>query len=623
MIDPQLLRRAVEHHQAGRHTEAEAAYRVCLAQDPGNAGVWSNFAVLAVSQRAWQTALERAQHAALLAPGNPTIQCNIAFALTGLGREVEARDLCLRVLQVKSDCAPAWFGLGEAQARLGEEEEAIAAYRAALESLPNYAAAANNLGNLLTNRNDFDGAVAAFQRALEITPSSAAAHHNLGGALRELGRHSEALMHFRRALELEPHLAPAHSSLILALHYIPGVTGETLAEEKKRWWQQHGAPSLPTALSFPNNRDPDRPLRIGYVSADFRDHPVGRHLFPLLREHDRQNFHITAYSGVRVPDACTKRFQMLDIGWRHIAFLDDGALANLIRTDAIDILVDLSLHSAGDRLPVFARQPAPLQISFAGYPGDTGLESIAYHLTDRVLEPIPARGALYLADSFWCMDPLEDAPAVNHLPALSRTPFVFGCLHKFAKANEPLLELWCEILRRLPRARLLMLCPPGDTRGRLHAVFQHHGIAPERIELTSFLRRPDYLALHGRIDLILDTVPYSGHMTAMDALWMGVPFVTLPGELPVSRGGASLLTQVDLSEFIASTPEQYVEFAVAFAMDRPRLAALRASLRARMKASPLMDATRFARSVEAAWRTAWRQWCASATQPPAALLPKS
>jgi predicted O-linked N-acetylglucosamine transferase (SPINDLY family) len=199
---------------------------------------------------------------------------------------------------------------------------------------------------------------------------------------------------------------------------------------------------------------------------------------------------------------------------------------------------------------------------------------------------------------------------VNELPALSGQPFVFGCLHKFAKVNAPTLALWCEILRALPTARLLMLCPRGEARARISAAFAAHGVSPDRVELISFLPRPDYLALHGRIDLILDTFPYNGHMTTIDALWMGVPMVSLAGELPVSRGGASILAQVGLSELVATTPEQYVRTAIALARDMPRLAALRASLRERVKASPLMDGARFTRGVEAAFRTAWQRWCA-------------
>lgn len=521
----------------------------------------------------------------------------------------EGRDVCLQVLQVHRDCAQAWFGLGESHARLGREDEAVAAYRTALELLPSYVAAANNLGNLLLNRNDLDGAVAAFHTALRIAPNSAAAHHNLGETLRELGRHTEAIAHFRHALNLDPHVSKAHSSLILALHCTPGVTAETLAEEGQHWWRLHGAALRSADRQFAHHRNPERLLRVGYVSADFRDHPVGRHLFPLLREHDREHFAVTAYSGARLSDEFTARFQALGIAWREVAHLDDEALASLIRADGIDILVDLSLHSSGDRLLVFSRQPAPVQISFAGYPSETGLESIAYHLTDRVLEPAGSAGALHLADSFWCMDPPEGTPEVNARPAWRGEPFVFGCLHKFAKVNTPLLELWCQILRAVPSARLLMLCPPGDARTRLGAVFREQQIAPERVELTAFLPRPDYLALHHRIDLILDTFPYNGHMTAMDALWMGVPFVTLAGALPVSRGGASILTQVGLTELIAHTPGQYVQLAVALADDLPRLASLRASLRERMKASPLMDTRRFARNVEAAYRRAWRCWC--------------
>jgi predicted O-linked N-acetylglucosamine transferase (SPINDLY family) len=609
MLDSQALRIAIEHHQAGRHAEAEAAYRACLARDPGHAMAWNNFAVLALGAREWEAALDRASRAIALQPGNVNYHCTRAFALNGLGRAEEVVGLCLEWLRTHRDCAPAWFALGEAQVQLGRDDEAVASYRTALELKPDYGAAANNLGNVLSNLNDFDGAIAAFRAALQLMPASAEVHNNLGAALREAGRHDEAITSLRRALELNPHLSKAHSGLILAMLYTAGTTAAALAEEGARWWRRHGAPLWRADRPFPQDRDPDRPLRVGYVSADFREHPVGRHLAPLLREHDRQHFAITVYSGVRGPDGETARLRASEVTWREVRHASDEALAAQIEADAIDLLVDLSLHSADDRLTVFARQPAPVQISFAGYPGETGLESIAWHLTDRVLEPERA-GALYLPDSFWCIDPPADSPVVNPLPALSGEPFVFGCLHKFAKVNAPTLDLWGEILRALPAARLVMLCPLGEARERVTAALSARGVAPERIELVAFLPRPDYLALHGRIDAILDTFPYNGHMTAIDALWMGVPLVSLVGELPVSRGGASILHQVGLGDLVARTPEEYVRIAIALAQDLPRLAALRAALRERVKASPLMDGARFSHGVEAAYRTAWRRWCA-------------
>ncbi len=620
MTDPLLLIRATEQHEAGRFAEAERTYRQYLSEEPGQAAVWNNYAVLALDRGDWLAALERASRAISLAPERPTFHCTRAFALNGLGRLAEAIGTCLWVIQNHRDCAPAWFGLGAAQARQGRDEEAIAAYRTALQWKPDYVAAANNLGTLLTNRNDFDGAVAAFRSVLQMAPGDTPAHNNLGITLLELGCHEEALASYRRALACDPTSAKAHSSLLLALQYIPGTTPGAIVEEGRRWWRQHGAPLWPGPQHFPNLPDPERPLRIGYISSDFRDHPVGRHLLPLLREHDARLFATTAYSGVRIPDQITARFRDLGVGWREVAHLTDDALAALIREDRIDILVELSLHTGGERLLVLARQPAPVQISFAGYPGETGLESIAHHLTDRVLEPPgPAHGfsaPLHLPDSFWCMDPPEEAPEVNPLPALTGAPLVFGCLHKFAKVHAAVLELWGQILRALPNARLQMLCPPGSARERVLTLFREHGVTAERLDFTAFLPRREYLARHHRIDVILDTFPYNGHMTAVDALWMGVPFVTLTGELPVSRGGASILTQLGLPELIAQTPADYVRIAIALAGDLPRLASLRATLRDRMKASPLMDGPRFARSVEAAYRTAWQRWCATPLSTP-------
>jgi predicted O-linked N-acetylglucosamine transferase (SPINDLY family) len=311
------------------------------------------------------------------------------------------------------------------------------------------------------------------------------------------------------------------------------------------------------------------------------------------------------YSGVSIADRATQRFRSLGVEWRDVAHWKDEQLDAQIRADQIDILVDLSLHTAGDRLLVFARQPAPVQVSFAGYPGETGLESIAWRLTDRHLDPpgqpVPAGMAepFHLPDSFWCFDPPDDAPLVGKLPALGGAPFTFGCLHKFAKVNADVIALWCRILHGIPASRLLMLCPEGEARERIRAQFAKCGVAASRLEFSPLLPRREYL----------DTFPYNGHMTACDALWMGVPVVSLAGTLPVSRGGLSILTTAGLPGLVARTPDDYVRIAIDLASDLPGLAELRITLREKVKGSPLMDPVRFARSLEGAYRTMWHRWC--------------
>jgi len=301
--------------------------------------------------------------------------------------------------------------------------------------------------------------------------------------------------------------------------------------------------------------------------------------------------------------------------WRSTVELSDAKAAAQIRDDQIDILVDLKLHTGGNRLLTFAQKPAPVQATWLGYPGTTGMDTMDYRLTDSYLDPPGLGDANYsersirLPDTFWCYDPLNSEPAVNALPCLEKRFVTFGCLNNFCKENEPLQRLWAQVLKRIPGSRLMLLCPEGSHRQPLLDLLQREGISPDRIELIAFRPRPQYLELYHRIDVGLDTFPYNGHTTSLDSFWMGVPVVTLVGQTVVGRAGLSQLTNLDLPEFIARTPEQYVQIATDLANDLPRLAQLRRTLRDRMQASPLMDAPRFARNIEAAYRQMWRTWC--------------
>jgi predicted O-linked N-acetylglucosamine transferase (SPINDLY family) len=355
---------------------------------------------------------------------------------------------------------------------------------------------------------------------------------------------------------------------------------------------------------------------VGYVSSHFRDHVVGRNLMPLLREHDRSALDVICYSNNRSNDALTEQFRRLATGWRDIPAMTDDAVAQLILADEIDILVDTTLHMDGNRLLVFARRPAPVQVTFAGYPGSTGLETMDYRLTDVHLDPPGLHDAAYvesswrLPDTFWCYDPLGIDVAVSELPARARGYVTFGCFNNFSKLNDRVLSLWARVLAALPGSRLLLLAHEGSHRQHACDVLSDRGVEPDRVEFASYRPRERYLELFRQIDLSLDTLPYNGHTTSLDSLFMGVPVVTLVGGTVVGRASASQLTNLRLQELIARTPDEYVAVAGALAEDLPRLDALRSSLRQRMQRSALMDAPRFARGVEAAYRQMWRRCCA-------------
>ncbi|MEQ1862030.1 MAG: tetratricopeptide repeat protein [Chthoniobacteraceae bacterium] len=477
--------------------------------------------------------------------------------------------------------------------RAGRYGEAASLYRQLVALDPAHADAWLNLGIVLAQSGGEDEACTAFETVLRLRPGDFMANNNIGLLRRAQGRFDEAMNCFRAALEREPHRPEVRSNLIFTALFHPTLTPEEMDAELRAWNRHH---AVPLTQPHGNDRSPDRRLRVGYVSPDFRDHVIGRNVLPLLREHDRAAVEVVCFSDVTAADAITARFRALASQWHDVAHLTHEQLAGVIRRERIDVLVDLTQHLARNRLPVFAHKPAPVQVSFAGYPASTGVGAIDHYFTDPHLGAVGA-DAFTLPDTYWCFDPLDDAPAVGPLPAKESGRVTFGCLNDPAKVNDRVLALWSRVLDALPGARLL-------ARG---SRLDH-----PRMEAVPRLPRAAYLAMHHQLDIALDTFPYPGHTTSCEALWMGVPVVSLAGPTPISRGGLSILKNAGLPELAARNEEDYVRIAVDLSRDLPRLAALRAGLRAKMSASPLMDAPRFARGIENAYREMWRHWCALA-----------
>ncbi len=656
VTDEMWLQIAAEHDRAGRLSEAEAIYREMLNRLPGNTDLQNAIGVLAYRTRRAQEARQWIGQAVAANPMRVDYLNNLGLALQELGEFEQAAASFNRALQIDpSGLAAAynfgimrasqrlwteavtlfrhalrhhphhidtWLELGIALNRSGEIEEAIAIYREGLVLHPNQARLWNNLGNALNRRSDLEAAEQAFCEALRCNPTDALAANNLGNVLVELGRLDEALASVRQSMALNPASPTPHSNLIFFMQLHPEIGSDTITAECHRWWERHGVPLKNSRRTHENDRISERRLRIGYVSPDFRTHASVRHMLPAIEAHNPSQFELVLYSVSDAGDTFTERFRKASLIWHDAGQWTDERLAAQIRTDRIDILIDLSLHAAGNRLPVFAREPAPLQASFAGYPGSTGLETIRHRITDRFLDPpgspesFPGEEFVRLPESFWCFDPLGPTPEVNPAPVLEKGVVTLGCLGKFAKVNDPVLGCWAAILLRVPQSRLLLLCPAGEAQSRVRTFFARRGVAAERVIFTDRLPRDEYLRLHHRIDLALDPFPYNSHMTSCDALWMGVPFVSLAGSTPVSRGGLSLLSTVGLPELVAFTHEDYVRLAADLASDPPRLAELRDGMRARMQSSPLMDAPQFARGLEAAYRAMWQRWCASSQKAP-------
>jgi protein O-GlcNAc transferase len=636
--------------QAGRLDEAARLLQEAIALAPDHPAFHSNLGEVYRRLGRHQDAVNALLQSVSLKPDAPEPIFNLGLAFRALG-EVDASLACLeRAADLRSNsfavqyefasslraheelirsvghyqCALALnpssvetlVDLANVLHLLGRLDASIALGRRAIEMDPNFALAHNNLGSALLDKLEFDEAVACFQRALQLDPSFAHAHNNLGNAMKDGGRVDEAVASFRRAHECDPADAGIHSNLVYTFSFQPGVRPQVILEEARRWNRLHAARFAAERQPHANDRSPERRLRIGYVSPDYRDHCQAFFMTPLLAQHDHQAFEIFCYSSVAKPDAVTERLRGYADHWSDIAGLDDEAAARRIRDDQIDILVDLTMHMAHGRLLVFARKPAPLQVSWLAYPGTTGLDAIDYRITDPFLDPPElARDARYaerslrLADSFWCYDSLG-GPAVNALPALTGGHVSFGCLNNYCKVTPEVLALFADVLAAVPRSKLFLLAPPGEPRRDALKIFEQRKIDPERLQFLGRASRGAYLSRYHQIDIGLDTLPYNGHTTSLDAFWMGVPVVTLVGDTVVGRAGLCHAMNLRLPELVATTPHAYVERAAALANDLPRLAAMRAELRNRMEKSPLMDATRFVRQVEEAYRAIWRAHCA-------------
>jgi predicted O-linked N-acetylglucosamine transferase (SPINDLY family) len=599
----------------GQLDQAIASYQQAIRLKPDNAVAYNNLGIALKDTGQFEKAVASYREAIRLKPDYPEARSNLGNALEGMGRLDEAIASYRYSIGLKPDFAEAHNNLGNALRNMGQLEAAVAMHRLAIRLNPGLAEAQMNLGIALASLGQLDEAIACYRQAIRLKPDLAPAYNDLGNAMKDVGRFDEAIGFYRQAIRLLPDYAVAHSNLVFILHYHPGYDGRMIHEELGRWNRQHAEPLKKLIQPHTNNRDPDRRLRLGYVSPDFRDHVVGRNLLPLLRQHDHRQMEIFCYSNDVRADALTDQLRGYADAWRSIVGLSDSRAVDLIRQDGIDILVDLALHMGNNRLVVFAHKPAPVQATFAGYPGSTGLETIDYRLTDPYLDPPGLNDQFYsetsirLPDSFWCYEPLVTGLFVSPLPAQTDGHVTFGCLNNFCKVNEEVLQLWAQVLKSVPRSRFMLLCPEGSHRQPLLHLLQREGIGPDRIELIAHRPRLQYLELYHRIDVGLDSFPYNGHTTSLDSFWMGVPVVTLVGRTVVGRAGLSQLTNLGLPELIAQTPEQYVHIAAELAGELPRLAELRRTLRARMEASPLMDAPRFAGNIEAAYRRMWRNWC--------------
>jgi protein O-GlcNAc transferase len=611
---------ALAHHQAGRLEQAEKAYRDLLRDQPAHPQGNNNLAILLRRQHRLDEAVTCYGRAIRANPADPLILNNLISVLVDLGRDDDALAVVRRVVTLSPDMAEGWFNLGNVLHKPGKAAAAKVAFHRAIRIRPTMAEAYCNLGDVHKTVTELTQATACYRAALHLQPDLPQPYVNLGEVLKEQGRVTEAIEMFQAGLERHPDLALLRSNLLLALHYSPHVPPEVIWRAHRHWDATHARPLLPTTLSFNNNRNPERRLRIGYVSPDFCAHPVACFLLPLLQAHDRSVVEIFCYSNARRRDVVAERFQSLAEHWRMLVGMGDAEAAARIKEDGIDILVDLAGHTAGGRQLVFARKPAPVQVTWLGYPDTSGMMAMDYRLTDDIADPPGTTDGWHseklvrLPRGFLAYQPMVAADALADPPVLQKGFVTFGSFNNSAKVTPEMVRLWARLLHRVPTSRLVIksrALADADTRSHYASLFAGHGITPDRIVLQSFIdNMEDHLRAYDQVDIALDCYPYNGTTTSCEALWMGVPIITLPGRHHVSRVTASLLSRCGLSDLIATDAADYIERAAGLAADLPRLTGLRQTLRQRMLSSPLTDHAGFARQIEETYRTMWRDWTA-------------
>jgi protein O-GlcNAc transferase len=651
MTVDQVFEHALQLHRSGRLPEAAAAYRQVLTLRPDFAEAHNNLASALMDLGQTEEALAACRRALDLNPNLAEAHVNLANALTAAGRPEEAVISCRRALAltpnnaeacnnlgnalgktarpeaaqaayrqalaIRPDFAEARCNLGASLAQTGRLEEAIIAFREALSLQPDYAAAASNLGAALTELARPDESIAACRTALAANPADANALSNLGNALKDAGRLDEAVASYRRAIALKPGDSSTHSNLLYSLQFHPGYDEQSLFREQRRWNELHALPLQPCVRPHGNDRALDRRLKVGYVSAEFYSQAESFFIVPLLERHDHKHYEIHCYSSVLRPDHLTAHLNATADVWHDVREMSDADLAGKIRDDRIDVLVDLAMHMSHNRMLAFARKPAPVQIAWLAYPGGTGLDAMDYRITDAFMDPpeLPAghyrEQSVRLGDCWCCYSPLCEAPAA---PKRGGGPIRFGSINNPCKNNSPLLKLWARVMNAVPDSRLIIQTLSREHQNTIVAIFESAGIAAHRIEFVQRKPRAEYLRIYDCIDICLDPLPYNGITTTCDALWMGVPVVTLAGKTAAGRAGTSILSTVGLPELIAKSEDAFVNIAVKLAHDPARLAELHATLRQKMVQSPLMDAAGFTRKMEAAYRDAWQRWCAAKPQ---------
>lgn len=638
----------------GRLDEAVSILRKALELNPDHAHALNNLGMVLKEQNRPAEAIDYYRKSLEIHPETDTYN-NLALALKEDGHPDEAISVCRKTLEIYPENFRTYFILGVLLKGHGKPEEAVSCYQKALSIDPDHAETYSNLGDALSAQGKTDKAILCFQKALRLKPDDFKTYNNLGNALRKQGKLSMAVEAYKKTLEIEPghattcnnmaatvlrqgkiaeaingyqeavaiqpDYAIAHSNLLLAYNYQNHKDPEWLFSQHRNWAKTHALPEGDNPVFDPGIGPVDRKIRIGYCSPDFRTHSVAYFLEAIIKAHDRSGFEIFCYSDVIRPDEVTRTFARNVDCFKNIAGIDNTAVAEQIRRDKIDILIDLAGHTAGYRIPLFSIKPAPIQVAYLGYPNTTGLTSMDYRLTDARADPPGLTGHLYteklvrLPHTFLCYTPPEKSPEIEITANRDSGQIIFGSFNNRAKITPGVVRAWAKILTQVSGARIVLKSwafADSETRKILIDLFMENGVERGRIELVSHIPSMfDHLQLYNRIDIGLDTFPYNGTTTTCEALWMGVPVITLAGRTHRSRVGASLLSNVGLEDFIAESVEDYVEKGVSLANNVEKRKSIHRDLRSRMTRSFLMDNARFIQSLERAYRWMFKEWLES------------
>ncbi len=647
------FRQAILLHEKGELSKAASIYRDILNKYPTHIDSLVNLSAIVYNKNP-QESLNLLRTARKIDPDNGSVHFNLGNLLQRHGFRQKAIQEFREVIRLQPQNAEAYFRLGvlfseggklsdalfcyqkafdlkpgdvrilnnltEVLNRQGKYEEAELMAKKTLELNPNLVEAHGNLGNVYKKQGNYEKAEAHFKEALKLDPKQAKVLYHLGATLLFSNRHKEAAEHLRGAVEVDPEFYQSHSSLVYALNYIEEPSQKEIFEEHKQWGVQHSLGVQEEGWPW-IERAPEKKIRVGFVSPDFKAHVVALFIQQLFKNYDKSQFEFYGYAEVENPDGYTSTFMSLLDGWRSTIGVSDQEVYQTIKNDQIDILIDLAGHTAGNRLKIFSMKPAPVQVSYLGYINTTGLKEIDYRFCDAFVNPSETQQyyteqLIHLPNSFTCYEPIDPSPAVSETPGLASGHITFGCFNNTNKLTPGTIRVWSELLKQLPSSKLLLKSShlnDKQTIARFRDQFMSRGIHKEQLVFKGSSEIHDYLATYNKIDIALDPFPHNGGTTSHDVLWMGVPMITLEGDRYVSRFGVSILNNLGYPEWIASNEKEYINKAIALASDVELLNTIRMGLRQKMKASPLCDGVAFSRNFENTLRSLWKKFCTKST----------